>query len=261
VDCAWQETVLYRFAGSDGRYPSFGALAMDQDGNLYGTTQEGGAFGYGEVYELSNSASGWTETTLYSFTGGADGALPYSGVTFDAEGNLYGTADQGGMDGYGTVFELTPSGKGWTFDLLHSFTGRSDGQNPFGGLVFDSSSHLIGTTSILGSQGTVFEMTFVQGKWTFDTIAYFKGSATGKMAIDAEGNLYGQLFGGGGHGVGAVFKLTHSGNSWDYMILHQFRENQGADPFGDVLMANGILYGGTNYGGSHQSGVAWELVP
>jgi uncharacterized repeat protein (TIGR03803 family) len=103
------ETVLYSFAGgSDGEQPMAG-LARDKAGNLYGTTLGGGAYGYGTVFKLTPSKSrNWKESVLYSFTGETDGAYPYAGVIEDAQGNLYGTAADGGSGGNGTVWKLTP---------------------------------------------------------------------------------------------------------------------------------------------------------
>jgi uncharacterized repeat protein (TIGR03803 family) len=140
-------SVLYQFTGGiDGGSPNAGVV-FDDAGNLYGTTKSGGLYGHGTVYELSPSESGWTETVLYSFTGGGDGDSPLGGVVLDGNGNLYGTTYQGGDPGChcGTVFELIPTGGSWTFSLLHAFTGGSDGANPAAGLVW-SQSGLYGTT-------------------------------------------------------------------------------------------------------------------
>jgi uncharacterized repeat protein (TIGR03803 family) len=120
--------VLYNFkGGSDGFTPQ-SRLTSDGAGNFYGTTGFGG-LGAGTVFELSpNGNGGWKETILYSFTGGADGSVPYfSYVLFDTEGNLYGTTYWGGSYGYGAVFELSPEGTSWTEAVLYSFAGGADG--------------------------------------------------------------------------------------------------------------------------------------
>ena len=110
----WTESVLYSFSGSDGAHPYNGVI-FDNAGNLYGTTQAGGLGGYGTVFELMHSRTGWTENVLYNFQGGSDGGYPYAGLIFDQSGNLYGATSNGGSGGGGTVFELTPSGTGsWT---------------------------------------------------------------------------------------------------------------------------------------------------
>jgi uncharacterized repeat protein (TIGR03803 family) len=146
--------VLYNFTGgTDGGSPSAGVV-FDQAGNLYGTTRSGGAYGHGTVYKLSPSEGGWNETVLYSFTGGPDGDSPYGGVIFDQAGNLWGTTYQGGDPGChcGTVFELSPLGGGWTFNLTHAFLGGSDGAYPMAGLVSTYWGEMYGTTSQGGSQ-------------------------------------------------------------------------------------------------------------
>ena len=114
----WAESrALQLHGGSDGGSPENG-VAFDSAGNLYGTTNVGGSYGYGTVYELSPSGRGWTETTLYSFTGADDGKNPIGSVAIDAQGNLYGTASSGGSGEVGTAWELSPS-NGWLG--LHSF--------------------------------------------------------------------------------------------------------------------------------------------
>jgi uncharacterized repeat protein (TIGR03803 family) len=167
----WTEKVLYRFqGGADGAYPYDAGVIFDAAGNLYGTTYAGGTSGAGTVFELTRAAGGtWTEKVLYRFQGGADGAVPVGGLIFDATGNLYGTACQGGAGGCGgygcgSVFELTPAAGGtWTENVLHSFSDTPDGAGPEGGLVLDSAGNLYGTTDGGGPSGfgTVFE--FIEG--------------------------------------------------------------------------------------------------
>src|SRR5579863_4103456 len=159
--CSWRETVLYRFAGgTDGFYPT-GDLTFDHVGAVYGTTTEGGAADNGTVYKLTPSGDGWTESVLYSFTGGADGSAPYSGVVIDNAGKLYGTTVTGGSNGAGAVFQLTSSGSGWSETTLHDFQGANDGAAPYPGLIFDQSGNLYGATTGGGANqaGTVYELT------------------------------------------------------------------------------------------------------
>lgn len=171
----WTETVLHSFTGSDGALPSAG-LILDGGGNLYGTTQAGGAAGFGVVFELSPSRAGWTETVLYSFTGGNDGRGPVGGVVFDSGGNLYGTTSGGGYPiGGGTVFELTPSGGGWTENILYAFNasnGAPNGSGLHAGVVFDRAGNLYGTTVFGGTNywGTIFELTPSNGNWIETTL-------------------------------------------------------------------------------------------
>ena len=159
----WSETLLYSFQGgtSDGANPIAGVV-LDAAGNVYGTTSEGGSAGLGTVYMLTPSNGAWTETLLYSFQGGGDASTPNSSLSFDAAGNLYGTAG-GGADNQGTIFKLTPSGGHWTESVVHTFTGGADGGQPFGGVTIDSSGNLYGTASIGGTYGqtggVAFEIT------------------------------------------------------------------------------------------------------
>ena len=174
--CTWAETTLYSFlGGSDGALPY--GLIFDQNGNLYGATYIGGASSNGTVYELTPSGDGWTKTILHSFSG-ADGANPTSGVILDDAGNLYGTTEDGGSQNYGVVYELSPSGSGWTEQALYSFSDRSDGGYPAGGLVRDRSGNLYGTTLSNGSNhygGTVFELTPSSGGWNYTLVYSFAG--------------------------------------------------------------------------------------
>jgi uncharacterized repeat protein (TIGR03803 family) len=158
----WTETVLHGFAGFDGTGPS--DLLLDQAGNVYGTTYAGGSGFGGTVFRLSPGISGWTFTVLYNFyndscSGWGCGG-PETGVVMDAAGNLYGTTIGEGRYDDGTVFKLTPSNGGWTYSLLHSFSGGSDGGTPNGVLV-DGYGNLYGTTDGGGAygKGAIFEIT------------------------------------------------------------------------------------------------------
>jgi uncharacterized repeat protein (TIGR03803 family) len=169
---AWTETVLYSFTGKDGDgVRPLGALAIDESGNLYGSTDQGGDANLGAVFELSppsQAGEPWVETILYSFTGGNDAATPQGGVTVDATGNLFGTAEGGGTANQGTVFELSPpisNGAPWVETVLYSFQASADGALPFGSLAFDRSGNLFGATTLGGGAlcgghgcGTVFEL-------------------------------------------------------------------------------------------------------
>jgi uncharacterized repeat protein (TIGR03803 family) len=164
----WNPTVLHTFPSSpkDGDIPQ-GTLVWDKAGNLYGTTEYGGAEGVGTVYKLSHVKEGWKEKILYSFKGGKkDGSNPFAGIVLDAAGNIYGTTVLGGKygDKYGdgTLFELkAPVGKGrYKERVFLSFDGR-DGESPDGNLFLDGSGNIYGTTYYGGSSdfGVVFEVT------------------------------------------------------------------------------------------------------
>jgi uncharacterized repeat protein (TIGR03803 family) len=159
----WTESVLYSFTGfTDGGKP-YAAVIFAKSGVLYGTTGLGGSAGYGTVFQLTPPKTGtvWTESVLYSFTGGSDGSYARYGVISDTAGNLYGTTGVGASND-GVVFELTPpakSGGAWTESVLWSFTGGSDGGDTTAGLLL-SGGELYGTTSLGGqnSDGTVFSV-------------------------------------------------------------------------------------------------------
>jgi uncharacterized repeat protein (TIGR03803 family) len=162
---SWIEKILYNFSnnGTDGYNPQ-GALILDSAGNLYGTTNLGGVYGEGTVFELVRKADGqWKEEILHDFGSGVDGSLPQASLVLDASANLYGVTAEGGAGGLGTVFELVRDSAGnYTEDILHDFAVYPpDGANPYAALVFDGSGNLFGTTyhGGTGQAGTVFEVT------------------------------------------------------------------------------------------------------
>jgi uncharacterized repeat protein (TIGR03803 family) len=271
VYCPWTETVLYHFRGSnDGANPGYGDVTFDQAGNIYGTTFFGGVNSQGVVYELMPSGGGWTEHVIHLFSGSSDGENPYSSVVFDEGGNLYGTTFAGGALGYGTVFQLTPSGSGWVEITLHAFQSSTDGGQPFGGVLLDNIGNLYAATSSggPGSGGTVYQLMPSDGSWTFDLLYSFIGSAYlpgpyDSLTMDAAGNLYGTTTKDGAHGAGSVFKLTRSAGGWTETDLYDFPGgSQGAVPYGSVLIdASGNLYGTASQGGASGYGVIWEITP
>jgi uncharacterized repeat protein (TIGR03803 family) len=215
------ENVLYTFTGgNDGGTPLSGVIS-DATGNLYGTANTGGAFGFGTVFELTGSGPSRTEQTLYSFQNGSDGANPVGGLIFDALGNLYGTTSSGGAGTGGTVFKLTPSGGSFTFTLLASFTNSTlnTGTGPQANLTMDAAGNIYGTTSRDGafSQGSVFKLTPSGGGYTLTSLHDFTGGTTdggvplSTLIFDAAGNLYGTTLNGGGivgNEAGVVFEIT-----------------------------------------------------
>ena len=253
IDPAGTETVLYSFTGgADGKAP-YAGLVLDPSGNLYGTTQLGGASHSGTAFKLNTAG---TETVLHSFTGGADGKIPYAPLIRDSSGNLYGTTTTGGADGYGTVFKLDTAG---TLTVVYPFKGGADGGFPIGGLVRDNAGNLYGTTNDGGIPnacflgyvgcGVVFKLD-TSGK---ETVLYtFTGGADGGeseagLTFDTTGNLYGTTTAGGTSDSGVVFKLNQAGVE---TVLYSFG-NGGMEPFGGVILdAAGNLYGTTNNGGS-----------
>src|SRR5579863_5760454 len=213
-------TTLVSFNGTDGALPA-GGLIADAAGDLFGTTSAGGANGDGAVFEIVKTLTGYASapTTLISF-GGADGSAPESSLIADANGNLLGTASEGGANGDGTVFEIakTASGYASTPTILVSFDG-ADGETPFGSLIVDAKGDLFGTTAAGGANGdgTVFEIVRTAAGYASapTKLVTFTGddgdqSFAGLIA-DATGNLFGTTSAGGANGDGTVFEITGSG--------------------------------------------------
>jgi uncharacterized repeat protein (TIGR03803 family) len=213
----WKERVLYSFgSGTDGAIPVAG-VTLDAKGSLYGTTSAGGTYGYGTVFQLKLSKTGWQENILYNFQMQSDGGVPYAGVVFDGSGNLYGAATDGGgggQNGGGTVFELTPAEDGWTFNLLYSLAGWGI-SGTYRNVLLDASGNIYATTHCDGanSAGTVYELTPSGGTWNYTSLYVFTGGTDGlysfsNLVFDSLGNLYGTTNGGGADGYGVVFKVT-----------------------------------------------------
>jgi uncharacterized repeat protein (TIGR03803 family) len=265
---AGDEAVLYSFAGypSDGSNPEGGVIG-DPHGNLYGTTDQGGAgagcggciYGCGILFELDAKGQ---ETILHTFNGDGDGAHPWAGVFRDSAGNLYGTTVDGGTDGLGTIFKLDTGG-GYT--LLHSFAG-SDGAYPYGPVIRDRKGNLYGATYEGGTSevGTVFKLN-KSGKLA--VLHNFAGNTDGAyspagLVRDAAGNLYGTTAqGGSSSDFGTVFKVDASNRE---TILHCFTApRQGMLPEAGLLLDKaGNLYGTTYYGGrrSANAGTIFKLA-
>jgi uncharacterized repeat protein (TIGR03803 family) len=203
-------TTLASFDGSNGADP-VGGLVLDGNGDLFGTTLEGGDNSQGTVFEVAAGSN--TITTLASFDG-SNGAFPEAGVILDGNGNLLGTTSSVGANGDGTVFEVAARSN--TITTLASFDG-SNGADPVGGLVVDPRGNLFGTTSGGGANGpgTVFELPAGSGSIT--TLASFDGSngadpAAGLVA-DATGDLFGTTLSGGADSQGTVFEVGPIGDA------------------------------------------------
>jgi len=269
----WSFSTLYNFkGGSDGSSPA-ASLILDTSGNLYGTTQGGGDFDFGTVFELSRTSSGWVERILYSFGANQDdGGCPDAALLFDTKGDLFSTTACGGADAFGTVFEPM-SGGGWTESVLYSFQGGDDGDTPMGALVLDTLGNLYGTTeggNPLGG-GVVFELTPSSGgAWTESVLYSFQGGLdgygpSGALAMDPAGSLYGTTEMGGFRNFGSVFKLTPGvGGIWTESVIHHFHPMQGdgyAPHAGVIIDALGNLYGTTVFGGAMGTGTLFKLTP
>jgi uncharacterized repeat protein (TIGR03803 family) len=285
----WIASTLYQFQhGTDGNGPQ-GRVIFGPDGALYGTTYAGGSGscnlylygGCGTVFRLTppshfcaSISCPWAETVLYRFTGGADGADPSSELTFDAAGNLYGTAAGGGngncTDGCGTVFKLTHTNGGWSFSVLYTFTGQSDGWGPASPLVFDGAGNLYGTTPYggQGSGGTVFELTPGASGWTLTTLYSFQGLSDGAypragVTFDRGGNIYGATTSFGAYGVaGTAFELVSPGGSFNLLYGFPWMQYSNGGPWGSLTMDQaGNLYGTTYSDGAFGFGSVFKLTP
>jgi len=254
------ETPLYAFTApdssgknADGANPS-GNLVQTADGTLYGTTANGGASGYGTVFQLTTAG---TLTTLHSFDS-TDGEHPFSGLMQASDGNLYGVTGSGGASGYGTVFQITLSG---TLTTLHSFNG-SDGANA-GGLMQAADGALYGTTNSGGASnnGTIYRIS-TSGALT--TLYSFTGGTDGKTPSGpllqvAGGYLYGVTLFGGANNDGTVFRITTAG-----VLTTLYSFTGGSDesiPIGGlILCADGNIYGTTHGNGSSTHGTVFQMT-
>jgi uncharacterized repeat protein (TIGR03803 family) len=269
---AWTQNILYPFMGSlngasDGSNPSGNIVFTDDfshNGKIYGTTQGGGLYGGGTVYELSRPQtenSSWVETIIYNFGPGVE---PVNGVTAGAEGRLYGTTLLGGRYNSGTVFVLSPPsplGDTWTERVLYNFKVGSGGGVPYpSGLVSDQSGALYGET---GYQGTLFQLSQPSGgsgPWVESVLYSFTTSEggllpTGGLIVDSAGALYGVTVLGGQYGNGAVYQLAPpatQGGAWTESVLYSFSPGTGDGGYpeaGLILDSTGALYGTTYQGG------------
>jgi uncharacterized repeat protein (TIGR03803 family) len=267
IDSSGAESVIYSFAGyPDGANP-YAGLVMDNAGNLYGTTENGGASRFGTIFKID---TGGNVTVLHSFAGGTDGADPKSDLILDAAGNLYGTTFLGGSGSSGTVFELDTTN---TETILWSFTGGSDGGNPFGGLTLDANGTLYGTTENGGGarslvdkpggccKGVVFAL---NGSGEQVLYAFSGGNDGGSPVGDLalyNGVLYGTTLSGGPGRPGqrgTAFSVAIATGS--ETVLHGFTGgNDGANPYGGLLMNSaGVLYGSAERGGRYKQGIVFQ---
>lgn len=245
-------------AAPDGNYPH-AAGAFDANGNMFGTTQWGGLNGAGTIWKVTKSGA---FSIVYNFAGVADGEGLNGNVSFDAAGNMYGTAQYGGADNYGSVWKRTPAG---AVTVLHAFTGGADGASPYGGVALDGIGNMYGTSSngALGS-GTVWK---IDSFGTFSVLHAFTGLADGANpgagpTLDANGNLFGTCYAGasiaGAYPQGCLWKVSNAGV---FSVVHTFTGGvDGADPFASPTFdANGNMFGTTGYGGANFDGTLWKV--
>jgi uncharacterized repeat protein (TIGR03803 family) len=246
---------VYSFSGFDGGY-SRAELLEGADGILYGTTEYGGAYGYGTVFSLTTSG---TATVLASFND-VNGSYPEAGLVQGSDGKLYGTTTSGGVNGGGTVFRLTTNG---TLTSLVSFSySYVGGYYPEAGLALGADGNFYGSTRYGGNDGsgTVFRMTT---NGTLSTLASFNytnngANPSGRLIQRADGNFYGTTESGGLYDYGTVFRVTTNGG---LTTLVSFNYTNGANPYaGLVEGADGRLYGTTESGGDYDDGTVFAMT-
>ena len=287
---------MYRFTGPSNAWEPNGPIVMDGAGAILGSSGFGGSHNFGTIFKLTPAGSGYVESVLYSFAGGASGQEPQAGLTIDKHGAIYGTTMFGGSNegrpckypGCGIVFKLTPHGSSYSENVVYAFHGDRDGDLPYGALtVDDRTGTVFGTTFWGGTKGdgAVFALTPRGSRYTDKILYSFKGKRDGflpegKLLLASDGTLYGTaaLGGGGCHGIGcgAVFALTPSGGRYAFRVLFDFAvPENGAEPEQTNLIADetGALYGTTRSGGTETNcsdggpggaagcGVVFKIVP
>jgi uncharacterized repeat protein (TIGR03803 family) len=279
----WTETILHSFCtlpgDVDGCEPNSGPI-LDSADNVYGTTFNGGSTGWGTIYQLSPSPSGWTETVLYTLCSQpncADGGLP-GALIRDSAGNLYGPAYEGGSSfgwcplGCGVVFALRPQPSGqWQQQVLYSFQGGADGESPngvalHGGALYGTTENGGGSKLCTVGCGTVFEVAAGKGgSPPTETILHRSGpladgTIPASLAFDHNGNAYG-LTGFGGC-CGLIFEMTPGGSGKPpvYQVAHQFEGQDGAAPVAVSTHGNNV-FGTTLSGGQYGVGIVFEITP
>lgn len=268
----WTQTVIHAFTGADGSGPG-SPVAVDKLGNVYGTTPTGGKYGMGTLYVLHPNGGSWKFGVLHTFTGGADGGGGSAGrLLIDPAGNLFGVCTVGGVNGLGTVYEVSRGNGQIQFTTLYAFKDTPDGALPYSGLAFDKSGNLYGTTYYAGAtdNGAVYTLTRTNGTWTEAVLYSFQGGVDGSSPIsslvaDGHGSFYGTTSADGAAcGCGTIFKMTPSASgTWTESVVYRF---PGAPGLGNAY--NGIItdgagnfYGTTVSGGTANDGAIYELTP
>jgi uncharacterized repeat protein (TIGR03803 family) len=265
----WTKTVLHNFNGfSDGLNP-YGGVAIDAQGNLYGTTTAGGSGGIcaedgcGVVFKLTKQGDGYVFGVIHDFTGCNDGWGAGGQPALDATGNVYGTTPNGGRNSIGVVYQLSPNGGGYAFRVIHAFTGGDDGgTGGLGRLLVDGAGkNIFGVATVGGAHGAgvAYRLRLMpNGQWLQKTIYAFRGAPDagfpyGGLSADRAGNLYGTTYYDGENGYGTVYQLSPSGGGeWTERVLHSFAGGtDGNNPSTNLLFdARGNIYGTTAEGGS-----------
>lgn len=270
----WTQTVIHAFTGGDDGSGPGARVTLDPNGDVYGMTPTGGAYGLGTIYRLHEEHHGtWNFTVIHAFTGGADGSSGSAGRMVLRKGRLFGAATTGGTYGSGILFELKPRGNGghWNFRTIYSFRGQPDGSFPYGALLFDRMDNIYGTTYYGGDNGigSVYQLSpRARGEWDESVLYSFQKGNDGNSPIsnlvtDDVGNLYGTTS-EGGLGSGVIFKLSPIGSGqWMETVVHAFQgPPDGAFPYnGMVVDGFGNFYGATVHGGDNGDGAVYKFTP
>jgi uncharacterized repeat protein (TIGR03803 family) len=258
-------TTLGSLDGTDGASPGYGALLQGWNGNFYGTTSGGGVHSDGAVFKI---AIGGQLDPVYSFCSKMDcddGETPFAALVQATDGSFYGTTYYGGASDEGTVFKITTGGGLATLYNFCSASSCTDGENPYAGLVQDTTGNFYGTTYSGGAnaEGTIFEIT-AGGKLTtlysFCSLSHCTdGEEPFASLIQAtNGNFYGITYGGGASGDGTIFEISTAGK---LTTLYSFDFTHGSEPYGTLIQAaNGNFYGTTHSGGAYGGGTLFEIT-
>lgn len=262
-------TTVYSFTGPDGANP-YAGLVQGADGNLYGTTIDGGAYGSGNVIQINAAGE---ERSIYDFcaqTNCSDGQYPSGTLVMGPDGEFYGTTQNGGLYNYGSIFKVSSSG---ALVTLHSFD-ISDGVSPYGSLLLASDGNFYGTANEAGicsgggGCGTIFVITPTGRFKTLHNFCMQTGCPDGEFPVGgliegSDGNLYGTTNAGGdstcpGGGCGTIYKITFSGA---FTSLHRFHNTDGAYPTPALVeLTKGVFLGTTAGGGGNGEGTVYSVT-
>jgi len=270
----WEQNVLYMFGGGSDGFSPEGGVVLNHSGNLLGTTEHGGLYDAGTVFDLSRPTlpgGSWTKTSLWDFTGGKDGSTPgVESLVSDGLGHIFSTTYFGGDFGGGTVFVLAQTSGVWNETVLHSFGQDTDGANPTAGLVRTKSGALAGTTQMGGPEGlgTAFALTPPSqqgGEWIYTVLHYFGSfegdgwTPQGPLTVGNRG-LYGTTLQGGlSDPLGTIYELMPVNGNWVERILYDCVPTS-SNPYSGVLIHNGSLFGTFGAGGVNGEGAVYQLI-
>jgi uncharacterized repeat protein (TIGR03803 family) len=289
----WVLAPLYDFTSvPDGAEPQ-ARVVIGPDGSFYGTTEFGGMnaptcitssdwpasnTGCGTVFNLRANLSvckgaicRWNEAPIYSFEGDQSGFWPGLGdLTFDASGNIYGTAQHGGVSGFGpngVVYRLSRVNGTWRQTVLYSFTGEDVGSDPEAGVTLDAAGNIYGTViggSATTPYGGIYRLSQAGSGWEETTLYQFQGAMDGGnpyggLITDSDGNFYGVTASGGARGGGTVYQLSLSGGLWQLNVLFPLPGPNIGSYSSLVRDASGAFYGTTFGGGAFGQGSVFKI--